>query len=290
MTGAILTDARARERSTRVPRRLASCRRAPTRIRRSWSGSATTSSERDWVMVGREEDVAEPGSFQSASTLDGENIIVVRGRDDVIRAFYNVCRHRGHRGRGARVRQGRPLPVPVPRLDLRPRRHGSSGPSTPRTSRTSASTPSACAPIHCRDLAGLRVPQPVRGRGRSRWRPSWATSCDQHRRGSTSRPLRVGEADRRTRSAANWKFIAENYSECYHCPGVHPQLNKLTPYDLGGDFDPNGAWQGGWMELVDGAETMALDGGHGSTPRPAADVRDHRRGRGRASTTTSCGR
>jgi hypothetical protein len=41
---------------------------------------------------------------------------------------------------------------------------------------------------------------------------------------------------------ANWKFIAENYSECYHCPGVHPQLNKLTPYDLGQDYDPNGAW------------------------------------------------
>ncbi len=63
---------------------------------------------------------------------------------------------------------------------------------------------------------------------------------------------------------ANWKFIAENYSECYHCPGVHPQLNKLTPYDLGGDYDPAGAWQGGWMELVGEAETMALDGGHGS--------------------------
>jgi Rieske 2Fe-2S family protein len=45
---------------------------------------------------------------------------------------------------------------------------------------------------------------------------------------------------------------------------VHPQLNRLTPYDIGGDFDPNGAWQGGWMELADGAETMALDGGHGS--------------------------
>ena len=66
---------------------------------------------------------------------------------------------------------------------------------------------------------------------------------------------------------ANWKFIAENYSECYHCPGIHPQLNKLTPYDLGGDFAPNGPWQGGWMELVDSAETMAMDGGHrGSRP------------------------
>ena len=67
---------------------------------------------------------------------------------------------------------------------------------------------------------------------------------------------------------ANWKFIAENYSECYHCPGIHPQLNKLTPYDLGGDLAPDGPWQGGWMELVDDAETMALDGGH-RAGRPA---------------------
>lgn len=38
----------------------------------------------------------------------------------------------------------------------------------------------------------------------------------------------------------------------------------MTPYDLGGDFEPHGAWQGGWMDLVGEAETMALDGGHGS--------------------------
>ena len=45
-------------------------------------------------MVARVEDVAEPGSFQLID-VDGENVILVRGRDDVIRAFYNVCRHRG---------------------------------------------------------------------------------------------------------------------------------------------------------------------------------------------------
>jgi Rieske 2Fe-2S family protein len=60
--------------------------------------------------------------------------------------------------------------------------------------------------------------------------------------------------------AANWKLIAENYSECYHCPGVHPQLNRLTPYDVGADYETHGAWQGGWMQLRDGFETMALGG------------------------------
>src|SRR5205085_9935427 len=48
----------------------------------------------DWVLAAREEDVAEPTSFIRIE-LDGEDIIVVRGRDEVIRAFYNVCQHRG---------------------------------------------------------------------------------------------------------------------------------------------------------------------------------------------------
>ena len=32
---------------------------------------------------------------------------------------------------------------------------------------------------------------------------------------------------------ANWKGIAENYSECLHCPGVHPELNALCDYMSG---------------------------------------------------------
>ena len=87
-----------------------------------------------------------------------------------------------------------------------------------------------------------------------------------------SRPVRLRRPPGRPQGStyevdANWKFIAENYSECYHCPGIHPQLNKLTPYDLGGDFAPDGPWQGGWMELVDSAETMAMDGGHRAAGR-----------------------
>ena len=49
---------------------------------------------RDWLIVGREEDAATPGTYFLAE-VDDEPLIVVRGRDGVIRAFYNVCRHRG---------------------------------------------------------------------------------------------------------------------------------------------------------------------------------------------------
>ena len=49
---------------------------------------------RDWLAVARAEELAEPGSFLVREVLD-ESVLLVRGRDDVIRAFYNVCRHRG---------------------------------------------------------------------------------------------------------------------------------------------------------------------------------------------------
>ena len=49
---------------------------------------------RDWILVGREEDAPDPGTYTLVE-LDGESIIVVRGRDRELRAFFNVCRHRG---------------------------------------------------------------------------------------------------------------------------------------------------------------------------------------------------
>jgi Rieske 2Fe-2S family protein len=72
--------------------------------------------------------------------------------------------------------------------------------------------------------------------------------------------------------AANWKAIAENYSECLHCPGVHPELNALSDYASGEGVEGEGAWCGGSMTLNEGAETMARDGGRGGARPPIASV------------------
>jgi Rieske 2Fe-2S family protein len=67
--------------------------------------------------------------------------------------------------------------------------------------------------------------------------------------------------------AANWKAIVENYEECYHCPGVHPQLNRITPYNLGAYLPGEGPWMGSWMEVVGEFETLSTDGAaHGRPP------------------------
>jgi choline monooxygenase len=47
---------------------------------------------RTWQVVARTEQLAAPGSFVTAD-LAGEPLVVVRGSDNQLRAFYNVCRH-----------------------------------------------------------------------------------------------------------------------------------------------------------------------------------------------------
>jgi choline monooxygenase len=45
-----------------------------------------------WQAVGRLDQVREPGHYLTAD-VGGEPVVVVRGRDGVLRGFFNVCRH-----------------------------------------------------------------------------------------------------------------------------------------------------------------------------------------------------
>jgi Rieske 2Fe-2S family protein len=72
---------------------------------------------------------------------------------------------------------------------------------------------------------------------------------------------------------ANWKIIAENYHECYHCPMIHPELCAVTPPSSGQNWHEPGQWLGGSMQLRDHAETMSFDGRSSATRLPGADAR-----------------
>jgi glycine betaine catabolism A len=66
---------------------------------------------------------------------------------------------------------------------------------------------------------------------------------------SILRPAKRIEYDVR----ANWKLMFENYSECYHCPGVHPMLAKVSPYDSAQNDLSEGPFLGGFMKINRGA-------------------------------------
>jgi Rieske 2Fe-2S family protein len=229
---------------------------------------------RDWIVVGRAEEASEPGTFVTREVL-GEPVILVRGRDGVLRAFYNVCRHRGtaveERECGTAVRFQCPYHAWIYDLDGRLIRAKHTDDLEAFSFETFGLTP-----IRCETWQGFvflcfadeaTTPPLV----------DWLGDLPGHlERWDLSGLRRVHRVDYDV--AANWKLIAENYSECYHCPPLHPQLNALTPYDVGADYESDGPWQGGWMELVESADTMALGGGaRCGLPLPGATPLDERR-------------
>jgi Rieske 2Fe-2S family protein len=75
---------------------------------------------------------------------------------------------------------------------------------------------------------------------------------------------------------ANWKLIFENYSECYHCPGVHPALSKISPYDSAENDLCEGRFLGGFMAIARG-KSLTMSGK--ACARPVGDIKgeDHAR-------------
>ena len=49
---------------------------------------------RTWLFAGHESEWAEPGAYRQFNRA-GAPMVIVRGQDGVLRAFYNACRHRG---------------------------------------------------------------------------------------------------------------------------------------------------------------------------------------------------
>jgi Rieske 2Fe-2S family protein len=76
---------------------------------------------------------------------------------------------------------------------------------------------------------------------------------------------------------ANWKVVAENYNECYHCAGVHPELVRLVPaFGRGGaDLD----WDGG-VPLREGAWTFTASGTTDRRPFEGLDDEERVRHKG----------
>jgi phenylpropionate dioxygenase-like ring-hydroxylating dioxygenase large terminal subunit len=224
-----------------------------------------------WVAVGREEDVRDAGQYVVVDVA-GESVIVTRDGDGGLRAFFNVCRHRGTRlctepkGRLA----GR-IQCPYHawtygldgRLVAAPHMEGTPG--------------FACDDIR---LAAVAV---------DAWDGHLFVSLDSSpakladQVGALAGKFaawRMGELRRAYRVAydvkANWKLIVQNYSECVHCPVIHPALQKLSHY-LTGDNDPaTPTWLGGRMELRPEVGTMSRDGRRRRAVLPGLDAEQQR--------------
>jgi Rieske 2Fe-2S family protein len=211
---------------------------------------------RNWVYVGRAERVARPGAWQRVEIAD-ESILVVRGKDEQLRAFYNVCRHRGSRicdDEQGEVRSHLRCPYHAWGYAL-----DGTLVTTPMIEKDEIDRPSTSLwPVHVDVWAGFVFVN----LSREEPRPLLEHLADQ-----MDDPLalaKYGLADLRIAKIstnevqANWKIVLENYNECLHCPTIHPELVAVVPAYKKGDIFESGRHDGG-VSLADGRTAIIDD-------------------------------
>jgi phenylpropionate dioxygenase-like ring-hydroxylating dioxygenase large terminal subunit len=177
---------------------------------------------RAWQYVGRTGLVAEPGSF--AGVRAGEvPVLLVRDREGALRAFLNVCRHRGSilvEGEGRRETIQCPYHTWTYGLDGSLRR-------APRSEQEADFDPSGLGLVPLAvDTWGPLVfvnPDPDAA--------PLAETLAELPELVASAGIDLDALEHRLHVeytlAANWKIAAENFLECYHCQVAHPGFAKL---------------------------------------------------------------
>jgi Rieske 2Fe-2S family protein len=221
-----------------------------------------------WTCLGREDELLPAGVTQRAVAVGDVATLLTRSGDEV-RMFANTCRHRGHEllpEGGTSTARAVSCPYHAWSYDLSGRHL-----AAPGFTGDAALDPAAyslvelpvalwCGWVFGHGLHPLGHPEVV---------PFERHLGELDGLVSAYRPAELRLAARHTYEvAANWKVLAENYHECYHCPLIHPELCEITPPTSGDNYDLPGAWVGGSMVLRDGMATMSLTGESGGTPLP----------------------
>ena len=210
---------------------------------------------REWIYAGHISEMPEAGDHLVVE-IDTESCIVARDEAGRLHASHNVCRHRG--ARLCQDRQGNfPGAIQCPYHAWTYELDGTLR-VAPNMEHVIGFQPTEYPlhPLAVDSFNGLifvsfaSSPRPFEEAFASvlgkfdRWRISELRSVHQT----------VYEVE------ANWKLFFQNYSECYHCPNVHPVLNKLTPYrDSINDLE-EGPILGGPMRLAEYGGSMTMSG------------------------------
>lgn len=216
-----------------------------------------------WFCAVRSADLPNPGDFRTVQ-IGRESVLVTRSRDGSLRAFLNICRHRGARlcvEETGTVKRSFQCPyhawtygldgklIAAPNLS-----------SMPDIDRTEY----GLRPVQLREWLGYAwlclADEP----------PSFEDTVigDVADRLGAVEPIENYDIDELTLGKrisydvqANWKLIIENFMECYHCATIHPELTEVLPEFADGlaaqYYVGHGAAFG---EDVDG---FTVDGGEG---------------------------
>ncbi len=241
---------------------------------------------REWLCAGREETIAEPGSYLRVGVA-GESLLVVRTREGDLRVFFNVCSHRG-----SQLAPDEPPASPDGEPPCASGRFRGAI-VCPYHAWTYGLDGSLRAAPFLDERHGLRRSAlGLHEVGVERWggfvfvhlSPEQAPPLSKQLGAVIERTRRYPLAELRTATRltyeleANWKVIVENYNECYHCGPVHPELCELVPaFKQGGGADLN--WDAG-VPHREGAWTFTPSGTSTRRPFPSLSPEERERHKG----------
>jgi len=176
---------------------------------------------RDWLFMGHDCEIPRAGNYFTVQIGDYP-VVIVRGRDKIIRAFHNTCRHRGHRVCTAQKGASAKLVCPYHQwtYDL-----DGSLVFARQMGEDFDKAQFGMKQVHCESVGGyificLADEAPDFSAVRQTIEPYIA-------------PHRLWESKVAFESTivekGNWKLVWENNRECYHCVGNHPELCRTYP-------------------------------------------------------------
>jgi len=239
---------------------------------------------RNWFYVARSSEIRRARAYLTFE-LGDQPILLVRDDEGVLQAFHNTCRHRGAalctEQQGVLRSAALVCPYHAWMYNLKG-----------ELLRTSSKTIPSGFALKDYSLYQLKVTE---------WRgfifvslcddpPSLETTFDEKSGRLARWPLEdLVVAQVATKIIqCNWKIFWENFSECLHCPIVHPKLSQLVPIFGRGllrerddpdwrshSDDPSPLYKGG---LRSGASSWSMDGGLTGIPFPGLSDEDRKLG------------
>src|SRR3989338_4504911 len=183
---------------------------------------------KSWLLAGLSCQIPKPNDYLSYNV--GQNsVIITRGSDDVVRAFHNVCRHRG--SRICRLERGSAaaLVCPYHQWTYDPT-SGSLKHARDMGEFNQMKGEYGLHPAHCRELRGLiwvSMPPPGLSPYFSFEEATPTLEAQMKHHGFERTKIAFSET---YVVNANWKLVYENNRECYHCNKGHPEYIKAN-YD-----------------------------------------------------------
>ena len=180
-----------------------------------------------WIFIGHESQINKKGDFFIYELLN-EEIIIVRGKDMKIRAFFNVCRHRGSRICLEDKGNIKRLTCPYHAWSYNLEGNLQGAKSLPKDIEKQSLSLHKCGLEVIGGMLFVNLsdnPESLDNLKRDLEEPFALFGFEN---------LKIA-AHKNYPIEANWKLAVENYQECYHCAPSHPEYSLSHTLKIEGE-------------------------------------------------------